>query len=281
MNTLLQPVDITEAHPLRKWAQRELLRRYGSGGAMLHGLSVDFSLFLVYSFTGWLWESTVCSLTNYGKLINRGFLNGPYCPIYGCGGLLAVHLLSELEHPAARFLASGTLCCALEYATSWGMEKLFHARWWDYSDKPFNLNGRIYLNGFLAFGAASALLVDRIDPALRKRMNTVPPMIIELTAGAAWLAFAADSVITLAGVTGLEEKLQAAEETLEAELEKLPVAEHAHAAYEALQRLNAQQRRMLSAFPKLHLLSDNDRLTAIRRQFHNLSQRRESDSSLF
>lgn len=281
MNTLLQPVDITEAHPLRKWAQRELLRRYGSGGAMLHGLSVDFSLFLAYSFTGWLWESTVCSLTNYGKLINRGFLNGPYCPIYGCGGLLAVHLLSELEHPAARFLASGTLCCALEYATSWGMEKLFHARWWDYSEKPFNLNGRIYLNGFLAFGAASALLVDWIDPALRKRMNTVPPMIIELTAGAAWLAFAADSVITLAGVTGLEEKLQAAEETLEAELEKLPVAEHAHAAYETLQRLNAQQRRMLSAFPKLHLLSDNDRLTAIRRQFHNLSQRRESDSSLF
>ena len=281
MNTLLQPVDMTEAHPLRKWAQRELLRRYGSGGAMLHGLSVDFSLFLVYSFTGWLWESTVCSLTNYGKLINRGFLNGPYCPIYGCGGLLAVHLLSELEHPAARFLASGTLCCTLEYATSWGMENLFHARWWDYSEKPFNLNGRIYLNGFLAFGAASAMLVDRIDPALRRRMNAVPPMIIELTAGAAWLAFTADAVITLAGVTGLEEKLRAAEETLEAELEKLPVAEHAHAAYETLQRLNAQQRRMLSAFPRLHLLSDNDRLTAIRRQFHNLSQRRESDSSLF
>ena len=81
MNTLLQPVDMTEAHPLRKWAQRELLRRYDLGGAMLHGLSVDFSLFLAYSFTGWLWESTVCSLTNYGKLINRGFLNGPYCPI--------------------------------------------------------------------------------------------------------------------------------------------------------------------------------------------------------
>lgn len=281
MNILLQPVDMTEEHPLRKWAQRELLRRYGPGRVMLHGLSVDFSLFLAYSFTGWLWESTVCSLTNYGKLINRGFLNGPYCPIYGCGGLLAVHLLTELEHPAVRFLASGTLCCALEYATSWGMEKLFHARWWDYSEKPFNLNGRIYLNGFLAFGAASALLVDRIDPALRRRMNTVPPMIIELTAGAAWLAFTADSVITLAGVTGLEEKLQAVEETLEAEFEKLPVAEHAHAAYETLQRLNAQQRRMLSAFPKLHLLSDNDRLTAIRRQFHNLSQRRESDSSLF
>ena len=68
---------------------------------MIHGMSVDFSLFLTYSFAGWLWESTVCSLYNYGKLINRGFLNGPYCPIYGCGGLLAIPLPDFW--PAVRF----------------------------------------------------------------------------------------------------------------------------------------------------------------------------------
>ena len=252
---------------------------------MLDTIANYIFMFFFFSAVGWTVECTYRSLGEK-RVINSGFNHGPICPIYGTGMLVLNVCLLPLSQPAEKrfwlvILLGMVLADTVEYLTSYLMEKLFHARWWDYSDKPFNLNGRIYLNGFLAFGAASALLVDRIDPALRKRMNTVPPMIIELTAGAAWLAFAADSVITLAGVTGLEEKLQAAEETLEAELEKLPVAEHAHAAYEALQRLNAQQRRMLSAFPKLHLLSDNDRLTAIRRQFHNLSQRRESDSSLF
>ena len=234
---------------------------------MIHGMSVDFSLFLTYSFAGWLWESTVCSLYNYGKLINRGFLNGPYCPIYGCGGLLAVHLLSELEHPSARFLASGTLCCALEYATSWGMEKLFHARWWDYSNKPFNLNGRIYLNGFLAFGATASLLVDRLDPKLREKINALPPALVDMAAAAALIGFGTDSAITILGVMGFSRQLEQLAAILESGLEQLPAAERIHAAYE---RMNTQQRRILSAFPRLRAAANNHTLSAIR---HLISER--------
>ena len=90
-----------------------------------------FLLFLIYSFCGWIWESVFCSLWSRHKLINRGFLNGPYCPIYGYGALLDLIVLGHITDPLLLFLLSGTLSCLLEYLTSVGMEALFHARWWD------------------------------------------------------------------------------------------------------------------------------------------------------
>lgn len=92
-----------------------------------------FLLFLVYSVLGWVWESVFCSLWTTGHFVNRGFLNGPYCPIYGYGALLDLILLGRVDDPLLLFFISGTLCCLLEYFTSVAMEKLFHARWWDYS----------------------------------------------------------------------------------------------------------------------------------------------------
>lgn len=101
--------------------------------------------FFVYSFLGWLWESTVCSLHNEKQLINRGFLVGPLCPIYGAGALCCYFALYHVQNPVAVFVLSALLCCALEYLVSYTMEKIFHTRWWDYSDFPFHLNGRICL----------------------------------------------------------------------------------------------------------------------------------------
>ena len=85
-------------------------------------------------------------------------LNGPICPIYGFGGLLVVVLLHDVNNPLSLFLSSGVLACTLEYASSWAIEKLYHMRFWDYSGKPFNINGRVYLNGFLAFGAGATCI---------------------------------------------------------------------------------------------------------------------------
>lgn len=93
--------------------------------------------FFVYSFLGWLWESTVCSLYNEKQLINRGFLVGPLCPIYGAGALCCYFALYHVQNPVAVFVLSALLCCALEYLVSYTMEKIFHTRWWDYSDFPF------------------------------------------------------------------------------------------------------------------------------------------------
>ena len=93
--------------------------------------------FMIYSVVGWIYETTLCSITDR-HFVNRGFLNGPYCPIYGSGALLDVLILGRIENPFLLFILGVLVTCSLEYLTSYVMEKLFKARWWDYSDKKFN-----------------------------------------------------------------------------------------------------------------------------------------------
>ena len=103
-------------------------------------------LFFMYSFAGWCME-VVLKYIQYHRFINRGFLTGPICPIYGTGALLitaAIDGLSRYESAyGTTFAISFVLCGAVEYLTSYFLEKRFHARWWDYSGKPMNLHGRV------------------------------------------------------------------------------------------------------------------------------------------
>lgn len=122
-----------------------------------------FLYWLAYSFAGWVWE-TGLSVVLRKRFEDRGMLNGPICPIYGFGGLLVVVLLHDVNNPLSLFLSSGVLACTLEYASSWAIEKLYHMRFWDYSGKPFNINGRVYLNGFLAFGAGATCIKLVVQP---------------------------------------------------------------------------------------------------------------------
>ena len=102
-----------------------------------------------YSVVGWIYESTLCSVRAH-KFINRGFLNGPYCPIYGWGAVLDILILGKVQNPVLLFFLGAIVTCSLEYFTSYIMEKLFHARWWDYSKRKFNINGRVCLLGAVA-----------------------------------------------------------------------------------------------------------------------------------
>lgn len=120
--------------------------------------------FFLYSLIGWFYESTVCSLLKERRLINRGFLAGPYCPVYGCGALLCYLLLGSIENPFVLFLSAAVLCSVLEYVTGYGMEKLFQAKWWDYSHLPLNLHGRICLYGAILFGMSNVLICRYIQP---------------------------------------------------------------------------------------------------------------------
>ena len=117
-----------------------------------------FLWLMIYSIIGWVYESTICSI-GHRKLINRGFLNGPYCPIYGTGAVLVLLVLGRIQNPVLLFFAGAVVTCSLEYLTSWLMEKLFHARWWDYSKRKFNIDGRVCLIGAVVFGAFSVVLV--------------------------------------------------------------------------------------------------------------------------
>ena len=110
--------------------------------------------FFAYCFIGWIWESTYRSF-RLGRLVNSGFLVGPYIPIYGFGGLFYILLLHFTTRPLELFFLGAVIACILEYATSYAMEKVFHARWWDYSEDFGNINGRITLKAAFVFGLAA------------------------------------------------------------------------------------------------------------------------------
>lgn len=129
--------------------------------------------FFIYSFCGWAMETVLCSIQEK-HFVNRGFLNGPICPIYGCGLLLILLVLTPVRDGITNplyalplvYVVGTVLASALEYFTSWGMEKLFHARWWDYSHYRINLHGRICLPISLLWGVLAAAFLYLVQPLL-------------------------------------------------------------------------------------------------------------------
>ena len=131
-------------------------------------LAVYFFTFMIYSFCGWLME-TCLYLFKQKKAVKRGFLFGPVCPIYGFGGVLCTAVLyNRVNNIFLIFLYGLLMCGALEYLTHFLMEKLFHAMWWDYSSRRFNIKGRVYLNGLLGFGLGCVLIVKVFQPIVFK-----------------------------------------------------------------------------------------------------------------
>lgn len=124
-----------------------------------------FLLFIAYSTLGWCGEMIYCSVPKGRLCEKRGFLNGFLCPIYGHGALLVLYALrGGFRNPFLTFLFGALLTSALEYFTSWVMEKLFHMRWWDYSKKKIQINGRVCLLNSVLFGLACVLLCHVVNP---------------------------------------------------------------------------------------------------------------------
>ena len=145
---------------------------------MNYSLSTLFIIFMFYSFVGWIIESAYVYYCTK-KIMNRGFLIGPCCPIYGFGCLIFILILPKyLDDPIVLFVLAATICSVLEYITSWIMEKLFKARWWDYSNKKFNINGRICLENAMGFGLG-ALLVMYIIVHLQIKFGLIITIIIK------------------------------------------------------------------------------------------------------
>ena len=140
---------------------------------MIYNLEIYFMLFIIYSVGGWIMECTLGVIQKH-KFVNRGFLIGPYCPIYGCGGVLATLILSKYsEDLVVLFILGIVIFSILEYFTSYVLEKIFHARWWDYSNYRFNLNGRICLIGMLFFGILGVVVIRFVNPVLFGFLNNL------------------------------------------------------------------------------------------------------------
>lgn len=141
---------------------------------MLLELREYFLLFVIYSVIGWIME-VIYTLITDKKLTNRGFLIGPYCPIYGVGAILIILLLSRYEErPVGLFVLAIVICSVLEYFTSYIMEKLFKVRWWDYSNNRFNINGRICLETMVPFGIIACLIIYIVNPFFVNNLGKLP-----------------------------------------------------------------------------------------------------------
>lgn len=123
---------------------------------------IYFLLFITYSFIGWIIEIIDRFKVNK-RIVNRGFLIGPYVPIYGCCAILMILLLRSVRNPITMFAYCILIASTGEYLTSYIMEKVFHARWWDYSDYKYNLNGRICLINCLGFGILGFILIKYLN----------------------------------------------------------------------------------------------------------------------
>lgn len=138
-----------------------------------------------------------CKFIQYKKFINRGFLIGPYCPIYGWGALAITILLKRyMEEPLVLFVMSTLICSIIEYLTSYFMEKKYHARWWDYSNKKFNINGRICLETLIPFGILGVAIMYGTNPILFKLYNQIPQLVINILTVILFIGFIVDNIIS-------------------------------------------------------------------------------------
>lgn len=155
-----------------------------------------FMLFFIYAILGWIIETTLVSIEKR-KFVNRGFLIGPYCPIYGFGGLAITILLKNYtKDPIVLFLMAVIICGTLEYFTSYIMEKIFKARWWDYSAKKYNINGRICLETVVLFGILGCLVMYVLNPITFKYLNMLSNSMLNIISAICFTIFITDNIVS-------------------------------------------------------------------------------------
>ena len=213
-----------------------------------------FLLFLIYSFIGWLIE-VIGKLIEKHKFINRGFLIGPICPIYGHGCILMILTLSRYkDNPLTLFIYAIFICSLLEYFTSYFMEKIFKARWWDYSTKRFNLNGRICAETMIPFGILGTLVICVINPIFEYLLNLFNFETIKITAIVLFIIYIIDYTISLIIMFGFKGTLKTVEKDGTEEITKK--------VKKILINKNVLYKRLVEAFP--NFMNPKERLLLIK-----------------
>ena len=183
--------------------------------------------FLIYSCLGWCLEVIYAAVTT-GKLVNRGFLNGPVCPIYGFGMVIVLFTLTPLADNVFLLYVGGVILpSVLELAGGWALEKLYHTRWWDYSDFPFNIGGYICLQFSLLWGVGTLVVMKAVHPVIADLVAMVPTLIGFIVMCVLYAVYAADVVVTAFAASDLARELEALEQ----------VADSIHAVSDAMTEL--------------------------------------------
>ncbi|MGX7417959.1 putative ABC transporter permease [Carnobacterium gallinarum] len=238
-------------------------------------------LFFTYAVIGWLWETVYCSI-KAKKFVYRGFLVGPYCPIYGFGVLAVLYFIEPYQNNLLfLYVFSAVTVTILEYITSYVLEKLFHTTWWDYKDVPLNLNGRIALPVSLFWGIGCVFIVKVIQPLVSQMVDDLIShfgLVLPLLIIVIMLADLCYSVVSMAGfrqkLTSLAEEVEERRtEALDKMTETRELVGHELEQFKAnrenwlnqvkqstelkahFDKLNFNQKRMLRSFSNLNVPS--------------------------
>ena len=227
-----------------------------------------FLLFIIYAFLGWIVEM-IYNYFEQKKLVNRGFLIGPYCPIYGVGGLIVTFFLTKYQDSIfVTFGMSIILFALLEYFTSYLMEKLFKARWWDYSDKKFNINGRICLETLIPFGILGCVAIYVVNPLIFSLFSLTNITILRIFAIIIFIIFVIDFSISLKIINSFKN-------TAVKFLKKDNTEEITKKVKEVLISKSIWTKRLIDSFPKVKAVIGNINIEFIKTKFELKNTKKE------
>lgn len=212
---------------------------------VIYRIMYVFLFFFIASVIGYMVEVIFCSLDQRKFIWNRGFLIGPYIPIYGVGTITILSLLRKyFQDPLVLFFLTVIICSTLEYFTSWIMEKLFKVRWWDYSKEKFNIDGRICLSSSVLFGLSGLIVVYLIYPLISSLLNIIPHLTLIIVSFICCIIFLIDLILTTSTLIGVRKTL--------AEFKGKDVTEIARS--EVIKKIKHKTfffNRLFKAFPKI------------------------------
>ncbi len=230
-----------------------------------------FLKFIIYSFLGYIAEVLYCSYLQK-KLVNRGFLFGPLCPIYGIGALLmSFGLTSFKNNPILVFFLGMIITSFLEYYTSYIFEKIFNNKWWDYSDKPANINGRICLSNSIMFGIGGLLVIYIFDPFTNNLINfdSFFKMVLFIII---LLLLIIDILFSIIIAYNLRNRLIVAEELKSEKIKMIPkLFEKTH--IEQLSKIKFISNRLIKVYPNLAKDLRNE-LNTIKKMIINIKNKK-------
>lgn len=208
-------------------------------------IRIYFLLFIIYAFLGWAME-VILQLIQNKKFVNRGFLIGPYCPIYGYGALLITFLLKKYTNDVITlFIMAILICGILEYLTSYFMEKLFKARWWDYTKNKFNINGRVCLETIIPFGLLGLLIMYVGNPFFIEKLNSIPKIWLNILFWGLLVTFITDYIVSTVVISYIKKALKFLGKDLD------NTEEITKKIREVLKQKSPLHKRLANAYPSL------------------------------
>jgi len=228
-----------------------------------------FLIFIIFSFVGWVSEVLYVGIFFEHRFVNRGFLHGPLCPIYGFGGLSILLLPQELYSTwFLLFCASMLLGTVVEYLSSWILEKLFHTRWWDYSRYKFNIHGRVCLLNSVLFGVLGLVIIHFIQPQVMKLLSLFSSTVLTVTADVLAVALVVDLLITVRRLVDFSVSMARLAAIKESLLERFDRREEFNAALhkklEALQPRLKNLESFIHRFPTLKSINYREELMLLK-----------------